>query len=288
MEQHMDSTRTREEALANPAQTNAEINAVVAGASAPEIEPPPDDTVRLPGGLARNGKIVKTAVVRELNGSDEEALSRALKSGSAFRFMDVLIERGTVSVGDVDADRELLKSMLIGDRDELALAIRVATYGYDIDIERWVCPACRKQTDIAFTLTDDVIERKTLGPDDSGVFEVSLRKGAKALVRLPNGADQEAMFADDSWTPAQRNTVLISRCVRTYTDPDGHDFNMAAFPSMSLKLSIPDRQKIIREITERQPGPRYNEVKFKHDECQSEVILALGVMDLFRDLILFL
>lgn len=284
----MDSTRTREDALANPAQTNSEINAVIAGVNAPEIDPAPDDSVRLPGGLLRKGKLIRTATVRELNGSDEEALSRALKSGSAFRFMDTLIDRGTVSVGHEDADRELLKSMLIGDRDELALAIRVATYGYDIDIERWICPACGKQSDIGFTLTDDVIERKTLDPDDNGVFEIALRKGAKAVVRLPNGADQDAMFADESWTPAQRNTVLISRCVQTYTDPSGQPFNMAAFPSMSLKLSIPDRQKIIQEVTERQPGPRYNEVKFKHEECQNEVILALGVMDLFRDLILFL
>lgn len=280
--------RTREEALSDPSGTNAEINAVVSGADAPAIADPPDDLVRLPGGLTRNGRVHRTAVVRELNGSDEEALSRAFKSGSAFRFMDCLIECGTVSVGDAKADRELLKNLLIGDRDEIALAIRIATYGHDIDIEQWVCPACGKMSDISFTLTPDVIDRKTIGPDEDTVFEISLRKGARATVRLPNGADQDAQYADESWTAAQRNTVIISRCVQMYTDPGGHQFNMAAFPSMSLKLSIPDRQKIIREITERQPGPRYNEVKFRHEECGNEVVLALGVMDLFRDLILFL
>ena len=280
--------RTREEALSDPSGTNAAIDRVVHyGKEAPLIEPAPDDTVRLPGGLVRGGSLVRTATVRELNGSDEEALSRALKSGSAYRFMDTLIECGTVSVGGVKADQSTLKGLLAGDRDELALAIRRVTYGEEMDIERWVCPACGKQSDISFTLTDDVIDRKTLGPD-GGVFEIALRKGAKARVRFPTGADQDALFADEDWTAAQRNTVLISRCVMSYTDPAGQEFNMAAFPSMSRTMSIPDRQTIIREITERQPGPRYNEVKFRHDECGNEVILALGVTDLFRDLIRFL
>lgn len=285
----MGASRTREEALASPGKTNADVDAILSGAGvndAPEVEAPPADLVKLPGGLVQGGKVRKSAVVRELNGSDEEALSRALQSGSVFHFMDVLIERGTVSVGDLQATPEILKSLLIGDRDELALAIRIATYGDEMSIERWTCPACQKMSDISFSLAEDV-ERKTLKAED-GVFEVSLRKGATAKVRLPNGADQDALFEDDDWTTAQRNTILISRCVLSYTDPDGQEFNMAAFPSMSLNFSIPDRQKIIREISERQPGPRYNEIGFTHQECKNEVVLALGVRDLFRDLILFL
>lgn len=282
---------SREDALANPGTTNADVDAILNGAGvnpAPELEDPPADQVKLPGGLvASGGKVLRTAVVRELNGSDEEALSRALQPpGSVFHFMDTLISRGTVQVGNVPATPEVVKNLLIGDRDELALAIRIATYGDEMSIERWQCPACGKLSDIAFSLAEDV-ERKTL-KDGENPFEVRLRKGASARVRLPNGADQDALFEDESWTTAQRNTILISRCVLSYTSPEGQEFNMAAFPSMSLNLSIPDRAKIIREISERQPGPRYNEVRFTHDECKNEVVLALGVRDLFRDLIAFL
>lgn len=288
----MEPTRTRDDALANPGLANAEINSAIdkAGVSAaPEIEDAPDDLVNLPGGLIRGGTAIRTAQVRELNGSDEEALSRALQSGSIFHFMDTLIERGTVSVGGITANRDLLKSLLIGDRDELALAIRRVTYGQSMEIEQWICPACNGKSDISFTLTDDVIKRVALkDPAEDGVFEVALRKGAKARVRLPNGADQDALFEDPNWTTAQRNTIMIARCVMTYTDTAGQQFNMAAFPSIALNLTIPDRAKIIREITSRQPGPRYNEVKFTHEECQNEVTLALGVRDLFRDLLLFL
>lgn len=287
----MEASRSREDALANPGQTNTEVSAILAGAGvndAPEIEDAPDDLVKLPGGLVRGGKVYRTAIVRELNGSDEEALSRALQSSSVFHFMDTLIERGTVSVGDLRADRDVLKGMLIGDRDELALAIRCATYGDEMTIERWVCPHCERMSDISFSLVGDV-ERDTLkNPAEDTVFEVELRKGAKATVRLPNGGDQDALFEDESWTTAQRNTKLLAQCVMTITDAAGQTFNVMAFPSMVMNLSIPDRQKIIRQISERQPGPRYNEVKFVHQECKNEVILALGVRDLFRDLILFL
>jgi hypothetical protein len=287
----MSTTRTRADALANPGETNAQVAAVLNDAGVntpPEITEAPDDLVRLPGGLVRDGKVTKTAVVRELTGSDEEALSRALRSGSLFRFMDVLVERGTESVGDLPATKELLKQLLVGDRDELAIAIRIATYGEAMEVERWKCPACGSLSDIAFSLKDD-IER--VASDDLSrdlTFEVELRKGAKAVVRLPNGKDQDALYEDEDWTSAERNTKLLSLCVQTYTDPKGQSFNIRAFPSVVLSLSIPDRQTILREISERQPGPRYNEIKFKHEECQTEVILALGIGDLFRDLISFL
>lgn len=288
----MSETRTREQALADPERTNADARAVLAGSmAAPQIEDAPDDLVKLPGGLIRGGKVDRTATVRELDGLDEEALSRALKTqgvAGVFHFMDTLIACGTVSIGDEPADRETLKSLLIGDRDELALAIRVATYGPDMVIEQWVCPHCGSQSDISFSLTEDVDRRTLADPAGDQTFEVSLRKGAKALVRLPSGRDQEALFENDTWTTAQRNTKLLSLCVMSYTDPSGQQFNVMAFPSVVTKLSIPDRQKLIQEISERQPGPRYNEVKFTHEECGNEVVLALGVRDLFRDLILFL
>lgn len=287
----MATTRSREDALANPAETNAEVDTLLTNAGpsgAPEIPDAPDDLVKLPGGLVRNGNAIRIATVRELNGSDEEALSRALASGSPFHFMDTLIERGTVKVGDQSATRELLKTLLIGDRDALALGIRIATYGDMMDIERWVCPVCQKLSDISFSLKEDIEYATLKNPVEDVVFEMQLRKGGSARVRLPNGNDQAAIFENEDWTTAQRNTILLSKCVLTYTDPQGQEFNMAAFPSMSLKLSTPDRQKIITEIYKRQPRPKYNEVKFTHDECGNEVVLALGITDLFRDLIAFL
>lgn len=286
--------RTKAEIQATPAEAvNSEIEAILNSAAPedpiPDAPEPPDDLVKLPGGITRNGASVKTATVRELNGMDEEALSKALRSNNLIHFMDVLISRGTVSIGSEHASRDLLKSLLIGDRDELALAIRIATYGDKIDIENWECPHCKSILPISFSLNDeDDIPRRRLDNPADTVFEVELRKGAKAKVRLPNGFDQEYIFEDANHTTAQRNSRMLEKCVLSYTNPEGRETQVVIQPSIVLSLSIPDRQKIIAEIAKRQPGPRYNEVKFRHDECGNEVALALGVADLFRELVLFL
>jgi hypothetical protein len=282
---------SKEDLLAK-AQAGAEqIRAVLeqSGGSSgiPVMPEPPGDLVALPGGIQRGDAWVRTAQVRELNGSDEEALSKALKSGNIVHFMDTLVSRGTVQVGSEDATRDLLKQLLIGDRDELALAIRIATYGDTFSTDAWECPACKDVIPLNFSLTEDVARKRLADPADAR-FMVPLRKGAKALVRLPSGADQEYLYVDPSWTPSQRNSRLLERCVMSYTDPAGHEHQVVAQPSIVMSLSIPDRQAIVREISKRQPGPRYNEVTFAHDGCGNEVTLALGVADLFRDLVLFL
>jgi hypothetical protein len=282
---------SKEDLLAKAQAGSTRIQAVLDQAQGvgnlPVMPEPPDDLVALPGGIQRGVTLVRTAVVRELNGSDEEALSKALKSNNLVHFMDVLVTRGTEKIGAEDATRDLLKQLLIGDRDELALAIRIATYGETFSTDEWECPACREVGYLNFSLIEDV-KRRTLADPADAQFEVDLRKGAKARVRLPNGGDQEYLYVDPSWTPAQRNSRLLERCVISYTDPAGHEHQVVSRPSIVMSLPIPDRQRIISEISKRQPGPRYNEVTFKHDGCGNEVTLALGIADLFRDLILFL
>lgn len=288
----MSDVVSRADALANPNEVNAQVEAALNGAGGqseiPEAPEPSDGFVRLPGGLVRNGEVIRTATVRELNGMDEEALSKALRVGDPVHFTDVLISRATETLGNEAATKENLKNLLIGDRDELVIGVRIATYGATLTIDQWQCPQCKTITPISFSLLDD-IERRTLeNPAEDGVFEVELRKGAKARVRLPNGSDQDYMFENPDWTTSQRTTRMLTRCVMTHTDPSGHEFQVVAMPSIVLGLSIPDRQKIVAEIAKRQPGPQYNGVKFQHQECGNEVVLALGVADMFRDLINFL
>jgi hypothetical protein len=286
------SQPNKEDLLARAAAGADQINAILgqAGGSPseiPGIPEPPDDLVTLPGGILRGEAFVRTAQVRELNGSDEEALSKALKAGNLVHFMDTLVTRGTVKVGSETATPELLKKLLIGDRDELALRIRIATYGETFSTDAWECPHCKDVIPLNFSLIEDV-SRRTLNDASDVRFEVELRKGARAKVRLPNGADQEYLFVDPKWTASQRNSRLLERCVVSYIDPHGQEYQVVTQPSIVLNLGIPDRQRIVSEIAKRQPGPRYNEVTFKHEGCGNEVTLALGIADLFRDLILFL
>jgi hypothetical protein len=275
---------SREEALADPEAVNAAISAALGAPQLPVIDDAPSDLVTLPGGLAYGGKVIKTAIVRELNGSDEEALSRAIKSNNGFHFIDTLLSRGTVSVGNYPATPDILAAMLLGDRDELLMAIRIATYGPDFELDEWVCPSCEAKTDLRFPL--DAIDRVSLpGMSAEPVITVPLKRGATATVRFPNGEDQKAM-SDPSWTATERSSELLRRCVKTISSADGNVTHVAAFPSAVSGMSIPDRRTILAAVYDQAPGPRFQEISFVHEECQKEVKLALSPVDMFRELII--
>lgn len=279
-------TITREEALADPARVNDLISQLTGmDQTMPVIPDAPGDLITI-SGLHYNGKVFKTARVKELTGSDEEALSRAMKSNNGFHFMDTLLNRGVTHVGDQKATSDMLQNMLLGDRDELLIQIRIATYGDEFVLEGWACPMCGGQTDIAFSLAND-IERIPLSDFDGGEpsFEMDLRRGAKALVRFPTGADQLAM-SDPAWTVTERNSEMLRRCVKSITRADGSEIHVQAFPAAIAEMNIPDRHRIVEEINNRMPGPRYTMIGFNHAECQKDVKLALSMLDIFRELLL--
>jgi hypothetical protein len=121
------------------------------------------------------------------------------------------------------------------------------------------------------------MERKRLeSPRDDQEFEVPLRKGGTAKVRLANGEDQAAVFADSRLTSVQRDSIQLQRCLITVS---GQPVAGRA-GAMALAMSIPDRHAIIKELAERQPGPRF-EVKFTHEDCGKVVTLGIGMGDLF-------
>jgi hypothetical protein len=270
------------------------INAAIKGAHPiPEAPEPPSDFVELDGGLVFDKETHTSAVVRELNGEHEEALARALKSGNNFHFLNTLLESGTESIGSISDPAQVkkaLRQMLIGDRDELALAIRVATYGSELEVLGWVCPHCEQQSDMTFDLVSGGldIKRKKLGSPDDSRFEVKLRNGARAVVHLAKGEDQLYAWEDSERTSAEVNSRLLSKVVESVVDKNGRNHQILLEPQYVLKLSIPDRRAILKELDARQPGPQYNKIVFRHEECDTDVTIALGLVDLFRDLILFL
>ncbi len=244
------------------------------------------DLVTLPGGLIINDsgreRVVTTAQVRELTGADEESLGRALAAENPFHVMNVLLEAGVVKLGEEKPEdtRELLKELLIGDRDAIMLGVRAATYGSEIEVKGWECPNCGEKIDATFDLADDV-ETKTLKHPSEAEFDVKLRNGAVAHVRLPNGEDQFSVGELSKRPMAERDTRLLERCVETVTDSDGQVRVMMAAPYMARDMGMADRRKITGELSKRQPGPAYNAVKFTHETCGKEVALSFNLGDLF-------
>lgn len=261
------------EAAKDPGGVRRALAAVGDPGDAPVMEAPRENVARLPFGLADEADYATAheAQVRELTGADEEALARV--AADPLRYYDTLLSLGTVSVGGRTADRELLRSLTMADRDTLLLAIRRATYGNLVEIERVPCPHCGQASDIQIP-----IDEITMTSDEDGrVFEVRLRAGT-ATVRQPTGHDQMA-FAGRDLSPAEQNTLLLSRVVTKIADGRGE---RAGSLALAKSLGMADRRALLKALGEHSYGPKYAEISMTHEACGGEVPIPLTPGDLFR------
>lgn len=245
----------------------------------PEIASPPSGFVTLPGvWVDSNGLAQRNAQVQELTGEHEEIISRAQMSGSIVKFMDAIVSCGTVSVGNTPA-KGILPELLTADQDFLLMEIRRMTYGPDMEFKELTCPWCKKNYDLSISIDD--IPVTTLDNPDDAVFDVALRNGKTATVRMVTGADRVAITADDNLTLAERNTLLMSRCVLSLVDAKGERTPVAGQADTMRKMSLADRKSIMDELAKRQVGPHFEDTSFTHDECGKEVPFPIGIGELF-------
>lgn len=234
---------------------------------------PSNSEVTLPGGfINREGALVKYAEVRELNGMDEEAIAKA---GSASKALLVMLQRGLVSVGGQEANKQDLDALLSGDRDAILIGIRKVTFGTEASFTI-VCPHCRTDLDVSVDLDEDVPYKELEDPINDRVFEYESPKHGIIKCSLPTGSTQRKLMENTDKTLAELNTILLSGCVDTVNGVA----SMGA--STVLKLGMADRDNLIQEIIKRTPGPRLGEVKTSCEACGEEISMPLALTDLFR------
>jgi len=247
----------------------------------PDIAP---NFYELPCGLALpDGTVLDTAIVRELNGADEEELARATKSKNYSHFLQTLLEKGVTKLGEEKITPKLLKDLSAGDRDFLVIAIRRATYGDTIEYEKLPCILCGEEADISVHLGDDIKVTK-LDPAKL-TFTVPLSNNRSATCRVPNGHDQEELGKlppPPTTTIPEYNSMMIKQCVIEITDlATGRARSMAVQPGLARELSMRDRKKIVDKLNNCQPGPQYNDVRYTCPSCDQEVTLSVNVGAMF-------
>jgi hypothetical protein len=253
----------------------SDMTSIIEEAMLEPVPEPADDIVTLPGGVLVSN-VLKTQVrIKELTGADEEALARASRHTSdPFAMFRSIIENCLVDVGGTKPTPDIINSMLIGDRDAILMAIRVATYGSEYET-RITCPKCSLDTDIALDLVEDIPERKLEDPERV-LRTVPLRKpGSEAELRLVAVADQADAVGDSTRTPAEMNTILLGRVV--------HKINgQEALGAQSMReLSAGDRRILIKYLLDTQPGPQMGEVVATCSHCMVESTIPLAMAALF-------
>jgi hypothetical protein len=237
-----------------------------------KIKPPLNNLVDLPGGYySPDGEVIRTAEVRELTGKDEEAISRHNHIGKAL--MSV-ISRGTVKVGDIPATDEILDKMLSADRDALLLGIYRATFGNDAELNSF-CEGCGTLKTVVVDTAEDIKVKTLQDPLEDRVFIVSGKKEYK--VTLPNGkAQKELATADSDKNLAELDTTLLEYCVLEINGQQVLGRNQI------LAMGVTDRKKVLTEIINRNPGPKFDDVKATCPDCDGEVVVPISFGALFQ------
>jgi hypothetical protein len=261
---------------ANPEQANKVVRELTRP-SVPLMPSLPADTVTLPGGyLDEDGVLHKEARIREINGSDEEAMARELRNPTVNipKVVDLILKRCVLSVGTYGSTPQLLASMLTGDRSALMLAVRILTFGSDWEVPDFPCRLCNRTFGVVVELDKDISIQEMENPMVQDI-EVSLRNGHLALVHMLTGAVQLEMVGDGNKTGPEEATIAIDRSMRSL---DGNP----VMGHIAQKMSMADRRKIIQAMTDAQPGPRMEEVMVTCTECGQEAAYQLNLVDLFR------
>ena len=252
--------RIAQEAMAGP---QTEVQTVV----------PSNPLVELPGGFINaDGDLVTTVEVRELTGEDEEIIS---KSATGSKAMTTMLVRGTVAIGEDSPANEDFDKLLSGDRDSILIGIRALTFGEDLEYSA-VCPSCSLQQILPINLKEDIKYVTLEDPIRDRTWNITLKNGDVASVSLPTGKTQRRITeAPESTTSAELTTMLLSSCINAIN-------GSPAKPSTALKLSIADREKLVTEISLRNPGPRLSEVSKACQACGESVPTPLSLGALFR------
>lgn len=264
------------DARVSPDAANQAVKEALQPSDTPMIDLPPDGSVVLPGGYIHppDGKLYIEAEVRELNGVDEEALAKPEVTKSLGRFTQLLLQRGVTRVGPFDnPNNTILGSLLVGDRDQLLIAIRMATYGPSLELSV-ECPACAEKLDLQYDLDKDIPIKKMEDPFDRSFVYVA-KGGQKIKATLAVGVDQEAILNAGNKTVPELNTLLLSRCL---TDDAGVPLGVEGVRA----LGIHDRRELLKQVTTKQPGPAYQSMEVTCPVCAKEFPLSLTLYDLFR------
>lgn len=237
----------------------------------PTVAPHSDGAVVLPVGIVDPSGLLDTAVVRELNGYDEEAFAKARTVGAGVL---TLLERATESIGGQKPTKKMLEQITVGDRLELMIAIHEATWGDEIDVVTY-CGTCSKDREV--TVLGSKIKRNVLEDKYRGrTFDFELSSGRQVTLGWPSGVVQDKLLDSDSLTLPEVTTILVTDCVKKL---DG--MPLLHGEDSARALSVRDRQEIARRVQRDVPGPQLVDVQAECSYCGETLEFNLQVGALF-------
>ncbi|MBW2663680.1 MAG: hypothetical protein JRD93_17290 [Deltaproteobacteria bacterium] len=249
-------------------------------------ENPLEGNCVLPGGFYKNGACFSDVKLHPPTGRVEELLGAASNSRFLAPVITTLLAYCIERIGPItEITPEIVRNLLVGDRDYLVLKLRQMTIGDRVEATL-VCPNthCGKKIDIDFDLRQIPIKQ---GKVSSQVFAVTVPgqeafedndgdKHYRVEFCLPRGGDQEELAPLAVNNEPEAVNKLLAHCIQRI------DGVMEIDESQIEKLSPSAREKIEKTMAELAPQVDL-EMEAKCPECGKTFSFPFNMSQFFID-----
>ncbi|HEY3140008.1 MAG TPA: hypothetical protein VGJ86_02710 [Acidimicrobiales bacterium] len=231
-------------------------------ASAPRPAGRREFEVTLPIGYTdADGTTHRQVHLRKMTGKEEAILADRKFQRNGGKLVSELLHSCIVRLGDLEANgRGPVSHMYSADRNFLLLKLRSITFGPELEAA-YTCPSCGETAQVVEDL-DELPVRSVADGDGAAEVALELEDGyvdrdgnvhTAMTLRLPTGADEEAVASQMRDNPSLGKNALLSRCVRSLGDvPTPRREGRG--PKIMSELTMSDRRRIDRALEEAAPG----------------------------------
>lgn len=230
----------------------------------------------------KDGVLHSTFRFREMGGSDEETINNPAIRKNGGKVINTVLSRCIVSIGTIQKKNTpvsewngIISSLYTGDQDIMTLRIREGSIGKEIEVKH-NCPDEECHAKLTTFLSTDEITIVPFKGTEKIQFE--LKRGLTTRnngvikaghVRLPNGADREALVPVALKNSSKASTLLLSRAVKL----EGYDLPVTE--DMMRSLTVGDR-KILGDILEENSFGMKFELQTECNVCGCPITLNMG------------
>jgi hypothetical protein len=203
----------------------------------------------------------RTVVMRKMTGREEAILADKKYQRNGGKLVTELLHSCMLRLGTLEPNgRSPITSMTSADRNYLLLKLRGITFGTELEAT-YSCPNCGEQLRMTEDL-DALPVRNLDGGDGSHEIAIDLEDGwvdregvvhTALRLRLPTGADEEAVAPQMRENASVGKNALLARCIISLGDVPAYRIEGMG-PRIMSELTMTDRRLIDHALNDATPG----------------------------------
>jgi hypothetical protein len=207
------------------------------------------------------GSVHRRVVLRKMTGREEAILADRKYARNGGKLVTELLHSCIVEIDAMEKNgRGPVAGMYSADRNYLLLRLRSITFGSELEAT-YTCPGCGESI-AALENLDELPVRMLPDGEEQQDLTVELEDGwvdregqvhTALTMRLPTGADEEAVAPQMRDNASLGKNALLARCARSLGEVPTHRLE-ALGPRIMSELTMTDRRLIDRALNEAAPG----------------------------------